>query len=240
MSTAAIGLLVLDKPAGISSYDCVRVVKRRFNITRVGHCGTLDPLAKGVLLVLLGTATRFQERFLELEKEYRFSAEFGKKTDTGDLAGSVVMEKPYDHIRVEALASAMQGMVGPIEQTPPAYAALKYKGKPYYKYARQGIEIPRVPRRVTVHQLSLLSAALPSWEGRLVCSRGTYVRTLVEDIGEKLGSVAVMTDLSRERIGPYTRAMALTWDRLKELPEEELLQLLVPVATIEMKSDHEK
>jgi tRNA pseudouridine55 synthase len=222
------GLLLLDKPAGVTSFDCVQVVKRKLSAGRVGHCGTLDPAARGLLLLLVGTATRQQESFLGLEKYYCFKAQFGVKTSTGDREGRTIEERPHDHVAKTALETVLVGFVGNSRQTPPMYSALKYKGKPYYHYARKGLEVPRVPRPISIASLSLLSLDLPYWEGRLVCSRGTYVRTLVEDVAERLGTCGTLVELVRERIGPYEREQALTWAQLHALDAQDLRLQLLP------------
>lgn len=221
---AVCGLLVVDKPAGLTSYDCVHRVKQISGDKRVGHCGTLDPLAEGVLLLLIGReATRHQEAFLAMEKQYWFRVQFGIKTDTGDREGKCVQTSAVPTLEAAELAAALSNFKGEHWQTPPRYAALKYKGKPYYHWARCGVEIPRAPRPVQIHSLELLRLDGAFWEGRLVCSRGTYVRTLVEDVAQRVGAVAVLDALARERIGPYRRERALRWDRLLACKKEELL-----------------
>jgi tRNA pseudouridine55 synthase len=229
MTESAQGLLLLDKPFGVTSFDCVHLVRRRLKVKRVGHCGTLDPAARGLLMVLVGPATRMQDSFLGLEKEYWFTAEFGKKTSTADQEGEVIERKSFDHVTPESLEGALKTFEGEIQQLPPMYSALKYKGKHYYDYARQGIEIPRVPRPVVIHAISCVSVRMPFWEVRVVCSRGTYVRTLVEDIAERLGTVATLVELVRERVGPYRRAEALSWQELHVIADEDLVPLLRPV-----------
>jgi len=223
------GLLLFDKPSGITSFDAVYHVRRKLGVKRVGHCGTLDPAARGLLMMLVGPATRAQESLLGLEKEYWFKGEFGRKTSTGDNEGEVIETKPFAHLTRESLQAAMASFEGDIQQLPPMYSALKYKGRPYYDYARKGIEIPRAVRAITIYSLSLLSVRMPYWEARVVCSRGTYVRTLVEDIAEKLGTCGTMVDLIRERVGPYRREQAFTWEEWRRLEPESLIPFLRPV-----------
>jgi tRNA pseudouridine55 synthase len=224
------GLLLLDKPSGVTSFDCVQVAKRQTGAARAGHCGTLDPGARGLLLILVGTATRQQESFLGLEKEYWFRSELGVKTATGDREGSVIEQRSWGHVTMESLEVVLQSFMGNILQTPPMYSALKYKGKPYYHYARKGLEVPRHPRGVSIVSLSLLSFRLPFWEARVVCSRGTYIRTLVEDVASCLGTCGTLLELIRERIGPYHRTQALTWNELRALNPEGLRNFLRPAA----------
>jgi len=220
------GLLLLDKPAGVTSFDCVHVVKRKLSAGRVGHCGTLDPAARGLLLLLVGPSTRQQESFLGLPKEYWFQAPLGVKTATGDREGAIPDQQPCAHVTRETSENVLKYFVGDTEQTPPIYSALKYKGKPYYHYARKGLEVPRVPRSISIASLSLLSLDLPYWEGRLVCSRGTYVRTLVEDVAARLGTCGTLSDLIRTRIGPYSIEQALAWERLRAMDAQDLRNCL--------------
>ncbi len=222
------GLLLLDKPEGVTSFDCVRMAKRRLGAARAGHCGTLDPAARGLLLILAGAATRQQDSFLGLEKEYWFRAQLGVKTSTGDREGCETESKPCDRVNQENLTQTLAAFIGEIAQIPPLYSALKYKGKPYYHYARKGLDVPRVPRLVSIASLSLLSFHSPYWEARLVCSRGTYVRALVEDVAERLGTCATLVELIRERIGPYHRNQALRWDELRLMDTESLRGVLYP------------
>ena len=229
MTELPCGLLLLDKPAGVTSFDCVQLARRRFGTSKVGHCGTLDPAARGLLLLLVGAATREQDSFLNLSKQYWLKAQFGLRTSTGDREGEVVEEKPVDQVTIESLENVVSDFIGEIQQTPPLYSALKYKGKPYYRYARKGVEIPRFPRAVSIVSFSVLSFRLPYWEGRLVCSRGTYVRTLVEDVAKRLGSCATLVDLVRERIGSYALNQALKWEALRTGSELDLRSVLHPV-----------
>ncbi len=215
MSAACSGLLVLDKPTGVTSFDCVALVRKVSGQEHVGHAGTLDPLASGVLLMLLGDATREQERFMLLDKQYRLAAHFGLTTETGDRLGRVVHEYPDVSIEADRLQTTLDSFVGVHWQTPPRYAALKYKGKKYYDWALEGTEIPRAPRRVEIYSFNLLSYCWPRWEAIVVCSRGTYIRSLVEDVADYLGTGACLQELVRERIGPYARGDAFTWDQLK-------------------------
>lgn len=221
------GLLVLDKPSGFTSYDCVRQVKRLLRHERVGHCGSLDPLAQGVLLVVFGRMTRRQEEFLSLEKQYWFRAELGRRTFTGDREGRCLETQSYQGITPKGLKDMAGRFVGDQEQIPPRVAALKYQGKRYYEWSREGVEIPRLPRRIQILSLEILSLEGAFWDARVVCSRGTYIRSLVEDIAKGLGTVATVDALVRERIGPYRREQALPWNRLCACSGDELLKWTV-------------
>ena len=223
--TSDSGLLVVDKPAGLTSFQCVARIRRTLGQKlRVGHCGTLDPMAQGVLLVLFGrAATRLQESFLGLEKRYWFRARWGITTDTGDREGKEVARFPTDHLTADALAQTAAGFVGEVQQTPPAYAALKFKGRHYYDWARQGVEIPRAARPVTIYAFDVLAHDADHWEARVRCSRGTYVRTLAEDVAKRLSSGSHLVDLIRERVGPYRREDALKWPEIETMSRDALL-----------------
>ncbi len=222
------GLLLLDKPAGMTSFQCVQGVQRSLQAERAGHCGTLDPAARGLLLVLVGQATRYQDNFLALPKTYFFRAMLGVGTDTGDMQGKVMRTALFAHVTPEALRSAMSSFLGMTQQVPPKYAALKYKGKPYYEYARKGQDIPRAPRPVTITSFDLLEFFPPLWAARAVCSRGTYIRSLVEDVATRLETCSALAELVRERIGPYALAQALRWEDLERNPLTVLRAALLP------------
>lgn len=211
------GFLLLDKPAGITSFGCVQRVKKILQANRVGHCGTLDPGATGLLILLINKATKAQNHFLSLEKEYSFRAQLGVETETGDLDGAVTRTESVGELSAQVVTTAMEKFTGEIDQLPPMYSALKFKGKPYYHYARKGVEIPRFPRAVKVHSFSLVSLDPPHWDARVVCSRGTYIRTLVEDVSKSLGTCGAVVQLCRERIGPYRRVNAVRWDQVDHL-----------------------
>jgi tRNA pseudouridine55 synthase len=229
MSEALEGFLVLDKPSGITSFGCVARVRRILQEKRVGHCGTLDPMARGVLIVLVGRACREQERFLGLEKQYWFRAEFGRQTSTGDREGELLLEKACDRVTEATLKETLVEFTGQLSQIPPRYSALKYQGKPYYEYARKGQEIPRKARPVSVREFSLLSLTLPHWEARVTCSRGTYIRALVEDVAARLDTVATLTELIRERVGLFLNSQAIPWTQLGVSNRDTLARRLVPV-----------
>jgi len=232
------GFLVLDKPAGPTSFACVSRIRRLLGARRVGHTGTLDPQARGVLILLIGSATKMQEQFLALPKQYAWQAEFGRKTSTGDDQGELIEQKPWQDVTLETLRSVCRQFTGTIQQIPPIYSALKYKGKPYYRYARQGLDVPRVARPVTIYSIDVLSATLPAWQARVVCSRGTYVRTLVEDIAERLGTVGTLIHLIREKVGEYGREQALPWSAVEENDQERLLSAIRPVTIFDEAVSH--
>jgi tRNA pseudouridine55 synthase len=224
MSSDPAGLLVIDKPSGLTSYDCVHRIKKILGQKRVGHCGTLDPLAEGVLLVLFGTHTAYQDYFQGMEKQYWFRAELGRTTDSGDRDGSETGRSPFDGVTRQALADALVKFRGPMWQVPPKVSAIKYGGKRLYEWARQGIEVPRPPRRVEIYSSELLTFDPPYWEARVICSRGTYIRSLVTDVGDVLKCGAVVDALIRERIGSFRREEAVTWPILMGCSAEQLLE----------------
>lgn len=202
MSQKYDGLLPVHKPDGMISKDVSRWLTKRLGRLSIGHVGTLDPGASGVLPLLLGRATKLQDWLLDMPKSYDFELTFGIETDTLDRDGRVIKEGPYEHVTELALKSLLSEFIGEIEQIPPAYSAVKYKGKPLYDYARSErlVEIPELDqfkRRVRIHQLELLQFDKNVGSFRVRCSKGTYVRSLVKDIAEKVGSCGTLTKLVR-------------------------------------------
>lgn len=211
------GVLVVDKPSGPTSHDIVAKVRKATGIKKVGHTGTLDPMATGVLVLLIGRATRIA-RFLELEpKEYIAEALFGIKTDTQDITGKIMQESD-SHVDIEELKRLIPQFTGDILQVPPMVSAVKVSGRPLYRLARQGKEIERKKRRVTIFKLDLLDFFDVDSKShaifRVVCSSGTYVRTLVHDIGDKLGPGATLKTLRRTQVGKYTLSNAISTEEI--------------------------
>ncbi|HID86498.1 MAG TPA: tRNA pseudouridine(55) synthase TruB, partial [Anaerolineae bacterium] len=202
------GILNVDKPAGMTSHDVVAAVRRASGVRRVGHAGTLDPMATGVLVVCLGQATRVIEYLMDSPKTYRAEIVLGVATDTYDAEGRVTYQAPKVEVTRELLEAALSRFLGPIEQVPPMYSALKHEGKPLYELARQGIEVERKPRRVEIYRLEVISWDSPRLEIEVECSRGTYVRSLAHDLGEALGCGAHLRSLVRLRSGRFTLEMA--------------------------------
>lgn len=228
------GVLNIRKPAGPTSHDVVDRVRRLFDQKRVGHAGTLDPQATGVLVVCLGKATRIVEYITGADKEYRAAMILGVTTDTQDSSGTVTDETDASHVTRDDVEAAAQGFVGEIEQVPPMISALKHEGKPLYKHAREGRTVERKARGVTVYSL-LLDDFRPGERpevGLLVtCSSGTYIRTLCADIGEALGCGAIMSSLERTRVGGFTIDAAITLDQLAEAQSKGTLeQHVLPMA----------
>lgn len=201
------GVLLFDKHAGLSSNACLGVIKRLFTAQKAGHTGTLDPFATGLLVVALGEATKFTQGLLDADKTYLASMRLGIVTNTGDTEGEVIERTPVTCSQAE-VAAALGRFRGEILQIPPMYSALKRDGKPLYAYARAGIELPREARKVTIHALDPLEFAGDTAVFRVRCSKGTYVRTLAEDIGRMLGCGAHLVALRREAIGEHSIAAA--------------------------------
>jgi tRNA pseudouridine55 synthase len=225
MADSASGLLLLDKPSGPTSFDCVRKARGILQERRIGHCGTLDPMAQGVLVLLFGASTRRQRDFLDMEKQYWFRGELGRSSDTADKMGKSFKVQPAGPQSMEGLQAAARTLIGEQWQIPPKVSAVKYQGKRLYEWARKGIEVPRAPRQVTIRSFEILSLEGSFYEARVICSSGTYIRTLAEDIASKLGTVGLVDALVRERVGTYRREDGLSWERLCASSRSELLSL---------------
>jgi len=197
------GILVVNKPRGITSHDVVNFIRRKFNIKRVGHAGTLDPMATGVLVMLLGKATKLSNTFTNDDKEYIAKVFFGKKTDTQDAYGKVIEEKNISGLDAKAVEKALDNFRGDIEQVPPMVSAIKHKGKKLYQLARSGKTIEREPRKIKISSLEMLDFNFPEMTFKVRCSKGTYVRTLCEDIGNTLGVPSHMSGLVRSASGDF-------------------------------------
>jgi tRNA pseudouridine55 synthase len=221
------GILNLNKPANITSHDVVNHIRRVSGIRRVGHAGTLDPLATGVLLVCLGPATRLVEYLVGQPKQYQATIRLGQETNTYDADGDVVAEHPVHVTQVE-VAAALAYFHGPISQTPPMFSAIKQAGRPLYKLARQGTEVPRPSRQVIVYDIELLAWNPPDVEIQLTCSAGTYVRSIAHDLGQMLGSGGHIAALRRTAVGRFTLNTSVS---LAELNPEKLPVLLQPIDT---------
>ena len=213
------GVLLLDKPLDISSNRALQKVKYLFNARKAGHTGSLDPLATGMLPICLGEATKISAFLLDADKTYQFKCQLGSKTTTADAEGDVIQTLPFEHIKQTDVVKVLPLFLGDIEQIPPMYSALKKDGQRLYDLARQGIEVERPPRPVTIYSLEILGFEAGEIEFKVVCSKGTYVRTLAEDIAEALGCCAFVTKLRRLTVGPYKGKM-VTLDQLEQLAEQ--------------------
>lgn len=207
---------MIDKPQGITSHDVVDIARKKFRMRRIGHAGTLDPLATGLLIVLVGEATKQFNRFVCFDKEYSASLRFGSATDTGDSQGRVVKSAGYDGLTEEKIVSVLETLTGKIEQIPPMVSALKYRGRPLYQLARKGISVERKARIVDIYTLRLDNFSLPDIEFTLRCSKGTYVRTLGEEIAQRLNCVGHIFKIRRLAVGPYRVSEAKGIDSFNE------------------------
>lgn len=205
------GIFLVDKPRGLTSHDVVDIARRRLGLEKVGHGGTLDPIAEGLLLILAGRATRLFDSLQQFEKCYHLTLRLGERTDTQDLTGKVIAAAAAGALPLarEQMAGALERFRGEIMQTPPMYSAVKKNGQPLYKLARQGQTVAREPRPITVHELKLVGFDGFEAELEMTVSKGFYARTLVDDLGQVLGPGAVMTALTRTRIGPFKLAAAV-------------------------------
>ncbi|CAG4919806.1 tRNA pseudouridine(55) synthase TruB [Paraburkholderia gardini] len=222
------GVLLLDKPIGLSSNDALIRAKRLYLAKKAGHTGTLDPLASGLLPLCFGEATKFSQDLLEADKTYEATMRLGVRTTTGDAEGEAAETREV-LCDEAAVLDAMVRFRGDIVQIPPMYSALKRDGKPLYEYARAGQVVEREGRQVTIHVLELIACALPDVTFRVTCSKGTYVRTLAEDIGEALGCGAHLVALRRTGVGVLTLEHAVTLDALSDAAESERDAWLQPV-----------
>jgi tRNA pseudouridine55 synthase len=208
------GILNIDKPQWLSSHDVVARVRRICGTRRVGHAGTLDPLATGVLLVCVGRATRLSEYLMGQQKVYTATVRLGQTTNTYDAEGEVIEERPFSHITPAAIEEALNLYRGPIEQVPPIYSAIKVNGQPMYKLARAGKDVERKPRPITIYELELVDWSPPNLQLRVVCSTGTYIRSLAFDIGESLGCGGHITVLRRTAVGEFKSSDAISLEEL--------------------------
>jgi tRNA pseudouridine55 synthase len=221
------GILLLDKPKGLSSNDALVRARRLLNARKAGHGGTLDPMATGLLPLLFGEATKFAHDSLDADKTYLAELTLGVATDTGDAEGRALARRD---VRCDeaAFRAAAATFVGPIEQVPPMHSALKRDGRPLYEYARAGVTLERAARRVTIHAIDTLAFDPPRATIRVSCSKGTYVRTLAADIGERLGCGAHLSALRRERVGTLSLADAIGLEALEALAPAQRLARLAP------------
>ncbi|APB99125.1 tRNA pseudouridine(55) synthase TruB [Polynucleobacter asymbioticus] len=240
MSTRIDGVVLLDKPAGMSSQGAVTAVKRAFNADKAGHTGTLDPMATGLLPICLGEATKYSQDLLEADKTYIAQVKFGSRTDTGDAEGLIIEELPLpafenDAALLKSLESLLPKFTGLISQVPPMYSALKRDGKPLYEYARAGVELERAPRDITIHKIRWTNVQWPEATLEVSCSKGTYIRVLAEDLGNALGCGAHLVGLRRTEVGHLTLDQSFTIESIQNggkdsssyiLPVDALLQTL--------------
>ena len=225
------GVFLLDKPQGMSSNDIMQKVKRVFQANKAGHTGALDPLATGMLPICLGEATKFSQFLLDADKRYMVTAKLGERTDTSDAEGQVVETRPVN-VETSQILTALEQFRGDILQVPTMFSALKHNGKPLYEYARAGITVEREARPITIFELNFIEYQTPFLTLEVHCSKGTYIRTLVDDLGEVLGCGAHVTVLRRTAVADYPTEKMMTWDALQALAEQgDLDQHLLPIDT---------
>ncbi len=222
------GALLVDKPKGMTSHDVVDEIRRYFNIKKVGHCGTLDPNATGLLILVLGKATKLSERLMSDDKVYEGTAKFGETTDSYDIDGELVSSLPVPPLTLDILNQEADTFVGDILQTPPMASAIKKDGVPLYKLARKGVEVERKQRLIHIYTYRFLTYEEPLATFRVACTKGTYVRSLVHDLGQKIGCGAHLTALRRTVSGKFDVADAMYLDNLLALKPAELAARVIP------------
>ncbi len=226
------GVLLVDKPRGCTSHDVVARLRRKLSMKRIGHAGTLDPMATGLLIMLIGKATRVSQYLTSLDKEYEGTIELGKITNSQDADGEVMEARPVPALTEAEVRAAMQAFLGDQYQTPPMFSAIKVEGVPLYKMARRGEEVEREPRFIRVSSYELTGLALPQIHFRLRCSKGTYVRTLAHDLGQKLGCGAHLSALRRTATDKLRVETALPLEEIERLALPEIEKRLLPVREV--------
>ena len=222
------GILIINKPQGYTSQDVVSKVKKILNVKKAGHTGTLDPMATGVLPVLIGEYTKLSKYLIEHDKTYVAKLKLGLKTDTGDLEGNVIEEKEFDKSILEKsnVENVLKSFLGKQKQIPPMYSAIKINGKKLYEYAREGIEVEVEPRDIELYKLNLLSIENDEIEFEVSCSKGTYIRVVCEDIAKALGTIGTMSSLNRTIVDKFNISQAITFEELEIIKENVDVRLI--------------
>ena len=220
------GILIVNKSRGLTSHDVVDIIRRRFGIKKVGHAGTLDPMATGVLVMLLGKYTKHSGRFLNDDKEYYAEMVLGASSDTADAWGTITPSSGGTDFTKERIENVFKEFLGPIEQKPPMYSAIKHKGKKLYELARKGISVAVEPRKITIRELDIIKIAMPEIAFKVTCSKGTYIRQLSVDIGARLGTGAYLSKLERTRSGSFSISNAMAIEKLKTACSEDIRKRL--------------
>lgn len=220
------GVLTVDKPAGWTSFDVVNFVRSKFNIPKVGHCGTLDPAATGLLVLVLGKFTAVSQKLSGQDKTYTGTLRLGMETDSGDMDGEVIRPQQEVNVTLEELEAAFASFRGKQMQKPPMVSAVKVDGKKLYELARKGVEIEREAREIEIKKLEITACNLPDVEFIMECSKGTYVRSFCTDLGEKLGCGGVLTSLRRLKSGNFSLADAITVDELKNMEPDDFTSMM--------------
>jgi tRNA pseudouridine55 synthase len=222
------GALLIDKPSGPTSHDVVDAIRRRFGIKKVGHCGTLDPNATGLLIIVLGRGTKLSEKMMSDDKVYEGTVKFGEATDSYDSDGEITATLPVPPFTLDQLNEAASTFVGDQMQTPPMVSAIKVKGVPLYKLARKGIEVERVPRLIHIYSCRFANYEPPLGQFKVACTKGTYIRSIAHELGRKLGCGAHLAALRRSVSGKYDVADAMKLDDLLKLTTMELEKKVIP------------
>src|SRR5580704_15925298 len=222
------GALLIDKPAGPTSHDVVDAIRGQFQLKKVGHCGTLDPNATGLLIIVLGRGTKLSEKLMSSDKVYEGTIKFGESTDSYDAAGELTASLPVPPTTVEELNELAKSFVGDQMQMPPMVSAIKKDGVPLYKLARKGIEVVREPRLIHIYNFRFTNYAEPLGEFRVACTKGTYVRSIAHDLGQKLGCGAHLATLRRSVSGKFDVADALPLDTIMKMTISELEKRVIP------------
>jgi tRNA pseudouridine55 synthase len=223
------GVLLVDKPAGLTSHDVVERVRRHFGFKKVGHCGTLDPAATGLLILVIERATKLQDRLMSDDKMYEGTMLLGVSTDSQDADGKVIAEKPVPPLTEEDIDQVFAKFRGDLQQVPPMVSAVKHQGTPLYKLARKGKTVEREPRLVHIYDLRVLGLELPRVRLRVACTKGTYVRTLCSDVGDLLGCGAHLYELRRMRSGKFDVKDAHTLETILQQTREQLTAFIIPI-----------
>ncbi|MGB1127988.1 MAG: tRNA pseudouridine(55) synthase TruB [Opitutales bacterium] len=223
------GILLVDKPQGITSHDVVSKLRRVFHIKKIGHAGTLDPMATGLLLMLIGKATKVSQYLMSMDKEYTGTVRLGQTTDSQDADGEIVEERPVPELTEERVRKEMKGFLGDQYQTPPMYSAKKVNGQALYKLARQGKTVEREPRVINISKFEMIRFAPAEIDFVVACSKGTYVRTIAHDFGERLGCGGHLTALRRTGVGKFRIEKADTIEAIEAMSPSSLRRKLIPI-----------
>ena len=226
--TALDGAILIDKPAGPTSHDVVDAIRRQFNIKKVGHCGTLDPNATGLLIIVLGRGTKLSEKLMSDDKLYEGTMKLGETTASYDADSELVSSLPVPPLTLDELNQAAEEFVGDQMQTPPMVSAVKKDGVPLYKLARKGVEVAREPRLIHIYRFRFSSYQEPIGVFQLACTKGTYVRSVAHELGQKLGCGAHLATLRRMRSGKFDVAQATEFEKVMQISSRELEQLVIP------------
>ena len=226
------GVLLVDKDPDMTSHDVVSVARRTLGQKKIGHCGTLDPMATGLLILTLGRGTKIQDLLMAEDKEYVGTVRLGEETTTQDKEGEIVLSKDIPELDEQGILSVLKDFTGDFHQTPPMVSAIKKDGVPLYKLARQGKEVKREPRLVHVYDYELTSLNLPEFDFRVVCSKGFYVRTYAHEIGMKIGCGAHLSSLRRTKSGKFSADGAITFDELKNGTRESVAERALSLSEV--------